>query len=55
MITKILHQAWNERKHNCLIFGVLLLTTIFIWMISDPIYVIFATKAIPNNYEKRDR
>ena len=55
MITKILHQAWNERKHNCLVFGVLLLTSIFIWMISDPIYVIFATKSIPNNYEKRDR
>jgi hypothetical protein len=55
MITKILHQAWNERRYNSLIFGVLLLTTIFIWMISDPIYVIFATKAIPDNYEKRDR
>ena len=55
MITKILHQAWNERKHNCLIFGVLLLTTIFIWMISDPLYVIFATKAIADNYDKRDR
>ena len=55
MITKILHQAWNERKHNSLVFGVLLLTSIFIWMISDPIYVIFATKAIPDNYEKRDR
>ena len=55
MITKILHQAWNERKHNCLVFGVLLLTSIFIWMISNPIYVIFATKSIPNNYEKRDR
>ena len=37
MITKILHQAWNERRYNSLIFGVLLLTTIFIWMISDPI------------------
>ncbi len=55
MITNILHQAWNERKHNCLVFGVLLLTSIFIWMISDPIYVIFATKAIPDNYEKSNR
>ena len=34
MITKILHQAWNERRYNSLIFGVLLLTTIELWVVA---------------------
>ena len=55
MIRKIAHQIWNERRHNSLIVAALLLTTIFIWMIADPIYVIMATKAIPDNYEKKER
>ena len=55
MIRKIAHQIWNERRHNSLIVAALLLTTIFIWMISDPLYVIMATKAIPDNYEKKER
>ena len=55
MVSKIIHQIWNERRQNILKMAVLLLTTIFIWMIADPIYVIMATKAIPKNIEKRDR
>lgn len=55
MIKKILHQIWNQRWHNSWIFMELLLITIFLWMIIDPLYIIYAKKNIPCGYEKENR
>ena len=52
---KIFHQIWNQRWHNSWIFAELLVIAVFLWMLIDPLYVIYATKAIPDNYEKEDR
>ena len=55
MMTKIFHQIWNQRWHNSWIFAELLVIAIFLWMLIDPLYIVYATKAIPDNYEKKDR
>ena len=55
MMTKIFHQIWNQRWHNSWIFAEILVIAIFLWMLIDPLYIIYATKAIPDNYEKEDR
>ena len=55
MIKNILHQIWNQRWHNSWIFAELIVIALFLWMLIDPLYVIYATKAIPDNYEKEDR
>ena len=52
---KIFHQIWNQRWHNSWIFAELLVIAVFLWMLIDPLYVIYATMAIPDNYEKEDR
>ena len=54
-MTKIFHQIWNQRWHNSWIFVELLVIAIFLWMLIDPLYIVYATKAIPDNYEKKDR
>ena len=55
MITKILHQIWNQRRHNAWIFVELFFVSLFLWMIVDPLYVIYAKKSIPGGYDNENR
>ena len=55
MITKILHQIWNQRRHNAWIFVELFFVSLFLWMIVDPLYLIYAKKSIPGGYDNENR
>ncbi len=55
MIKKILHQIWNQRRQNSWIFVELFFISLFLWMIIDPLYVIYAKKSTPGGYDNENR
>ena len=54
MITKILHQIWNERKENAWIFLELFVVSICIWLAIDPLFNITSRNNIDKGYDAED-
>ena len=51
MITKIIHQIWNERKENAWIFLELFVVSICIWLAIDPLFNITSRNSIDKGYD----
>ena len=54
MITKTLHQIWNERKQNAWLFLELLVVSLFVWLSIDPIVDLVSRSNIPANYDNNN-
>ncbi|MBR5149987.1 MAG: FtsX-like permease family protein [Bacteroidaceae bacterium] len=54
MITKIIHQIWNERKENAWIFLELFVVSICIWLAIDPLFNITSRNSIDKGYDAED-
>ena len=50
MITKLLHQIWNERKQNAWLFLELFVVSLFVWLSIDPVIDLMSRSNIPQNY-----
>ena len=50
MITKLLHQLWNERKQNAWLFLELFVVSLFVWLSIDPVIDLMSRSNIPQNY-----
>ena len=53
MITKILHQIWNERKQNAWLFLELIVASLFLWLAIDPLFTVVCRNNIPKGYEAK--
>ncbi len=51
MITKIIHQIWNERKQNAWLFLELAAVSIFLWLAIDPLFTLVCRNNIPRGYD----
>ena len=51
MITKIIHQIWNERKENAWIFLELLAVSIFMWLAIDPLFNLISRDSVDKGYD----
>ena len=47
MITKLLHQIWNERKQNAWLFLELIVAIIFLWLAIDPLFTLVCRNNLP--------
>ena len=54
MITKLLHQIWNERKQNAWLFLELIVASLFLWLAIDPLYTLICRKNIPSGCDISD-
>ena len=54
MITKLLHQIWNERKQNAWLFIELIIASLFLWLALDPLYTMICRKNIPTGCDVSD-
>ena len=54
MITKTLHQIWNERKQNAWLFLELVVVSLFVWLSIDPIVDLVSRNNIPANYDNNN-
>ncbi len=54
MITKLLHQIWNERKQNAWIFLEIIVASLFLWLALDPLYTLVCRKNIPSGCDISD-
>ncbi|MBR5511515.1 MAG: FtsX-like permease family protein [Bacteroidaceae bacterium] len=50
MITKIIHQIWNERKQNAWLFLELIVAIIFLWLAIDPLFTLVCRGNLPKGY-----
>ena len=50
MITKIIHQIWNERKQNAWLFLELIFASIFLWLAIDPLFTLVCRGNLPKGY-----
>ena len=50
MITKIIHQIWNERKQNAWLFLELIVAIIFLWLAIDPLFTLVCRNNLPKGY-----
>ena len=50
MITKIIHQIWNERKENAWIFLELLVVSVCVWLAIDPLFNIISRNNVEKGY-----
>ncbi|MBQ7362640.1 MAG: ABC transporter permease [Bacteroidaceae bacterium] len=50
MITKLLHQIWNERKQNAWLFFELFIVSIFMWLAIDPLFNLVIRDNIAKGY-----
>ena len=50
MITKILHQIWNERKQNAWLFLELIVASLFLWLAIDPLFTLVCRGNLPKGY-----
>ncbi|MBQ8735454.1 MAG: FtsX-like permease family protein [Bacteroidaceae bacterium] len=50
MITKLLHQIWNERKQNAWLFLELIVAIIFLWLAIDPLFTLVCRNNLPKGY-----
>ena len=50
MITKIIHQIWNERKQNAWLFLELIFASIFLWLAIDPLFTLVCRNNLPKGY-----
>lgn len=55
MLKTILHQLLNQRRMNGWIFFELLLVSLFLWMVIDPICVLKSVQNMPHGYESEGR
>ncbi|MBQ8673963.1 MAG: FtsX-like permease family protein [Bacteroides sp.] len=55
MIKTICHQLWNQRRMNGWIFLEILIVSIFLWLVLDPVCVLTATRNQPVGYESEGR
>ena len=51
MITKIIHQIWNERKENAWIFLELLAVSICVWLAIDPLFNLISRNSVEKGYD----
>ena len=51
MITKIIHQIWNERKENAWIFLELFAVSIFMWLAIDPLFNLISRDSVDKGYD----
>ncbi len=51
MITKIIHQIWNERKENAWIFLELLVVSICVWLAIDPLFNLVSRNSVEKGYD----
>ena len=51
MITKIIHQIWNERKENAWIFLELLVVSICVWLAIDPQFNLISRNNVEKGYD----
>ena len=54
MITKLLHQLWNERKQNAWLFLELIVASLFLWFALDPLYTLICRRYIPSGFDATD-
>lgn len=52
MIKIIFHQIKNQKRLNGWIFVELLVVSIFLWLVIDPLYVLLSNRLIPAGYEQ---
>ena len=50
MITKIIHQIWNERKQNAWLFLELIVASLFLWLAIDPLFTLVCRGNLPKGY-----
>lgn len=50
MITKLLHQIWNERKQNAWLFLELIVASLFLWLAIDPLFTLVCRNNLPKGY-----
>ena len=50
MITKTLHQIWNERKQNAWLFLELIVASLFLWLAIDPLFTLVCRGNLPKGY-----
>ena len=55
MITKILKQAWNQRRTNSWIFLEVIIAGFFLWTVIDPVYVLTINYLEDKGYEEKGR
>ena len=53
MITKLLHQIWNERKQNAWLFFELIVASLFLWLAIDPLFTLVCRNNLPKGYEAK--
>ena len=54
MITKIIHQIWNERKDNAWIFLEIFVVSICVWLAIDPLFNLISRDSIDKGYDAED-
>ncbi|WP_455673789.1 ABC transporter permease [Phocaeicola sp.] len=55
MIKKIIHQLWNQRRMNGWIFIELVIVSLFLWTVIDPIYLLTSNHLIDSGYNEQGR
>ena len=52
MIRLIFHQIWNQRRQNLWIWLELMVLSVFIWMVMDPLFATICIKRLPANFDR---
>ena len=51
MITKLLHQIWNERRENAWLFLELFIVSLFVWLAIDPVFNLVSRNSVHKGYD----
>ena len=52
MIRLIFHQIWNQRRQNLWIWLELMVLSVFIWMVMDPLFTMVCIRRLPANFDR---